>query len=520
MKNLIYIFSSICLLSACKVDVENPNSITVENFWITESDAERGVNAIYNMFYKPGTYARWMWFRFDLTSDEGFSQSPWAELREWTQFIYNNYNFGEGNAMTYGECYQAIFRANQVLFHVPEIEFEDEVKKSTLLGQAYFLRGLYYYNLAVLWGSEHRSLPIVLEPSTPGMQPAGHTETDVFQQAINDLTEAQNLLPEVWVGADKGRATKGAALALRAKCYMQLHRWQDAQLDLHWLVEGDGRGYYDLVPNYADNFDSNLENNVESVFEIQYSDVNGPPAGDGVNSIDPNLGLHRGQFFAPPDVGWNDGELRPWIVTELKRERNLSNNFDIRLKYTAFYQGMENDFTDNNRIYHLVSNNALWQRANWQGRVFFRKYSSTDRGFDDYYNPINVRLIRFADVLLMYAECIAEAGGSLSEAVSHVNRVRARVNMPALAVNHFVVTTDRERFLKRLQMERVLELACEGHRWADIKRWGLLDDQAGIDELKQRDIDFNNFVIGRHRSLPIPSDEDNNNPNVDQNPRY
>ncbi len=520
MKKLFYLFSILFLLNACKVDIENPNSITKENFWITESDAEYGVNAIYNMFYKPGTYARWLWFRSDLTSDEGFSQSPWAELREWTQFIYNNYNFAEGNSLTYGEFYQAIFRANQVLHHVPLIEFTDEVKKNRLLGQAYFLRGLYYYNLAVLWGSAHKSLPIILEPSTPEMQPEGHTGDDVFQQAINDFTEAQNLLPEEWTGTDKGRATKGAALALRAKCYMQMHKWEEAREDLHWLVEGDGRTYYNLVSNYADNFTSGNENNVESVFEIQYSDVNPSPAGDGVYDVDPNLGLHRGQFFAPPGIGWTDGELRPWLVTEFKKEKNQANGNDIRLKYTAFYQGMESDFTDNTKIYSLTSNNTLWQQSNWQGRVFFRKYSSTDRGFDDYYNPTNVRVVRFADVLLLYAECIAASGGTLSDAVAHVNTVRARVNMPPLAVNHFPTTTDRDRFLKRLQMERLLELATEGHRWADIKRWGLLDNQAGIDELKQRDADFTNFVIGRHDCLPIPSNEKANNPNVDQNPNY
>jgi len=181
---------------------------------------------------------------------------------------------------------------------------------------------------------------------------------------------------------------------------------------------------------------------------------------------------------------------------------------------------MENDFTDNTKIYSLTSNDALRQQSNWQGRVFFRKYSSSDRGFDDYYNPTNVRVVRFADVLLMYAECIAASGGTLSDAVAHVNRVRARVNMPPLAVHHFPTTTDRDRFLKRMQMERLLELATEGHRWADLKRWGLLDNQTGIDELKQRDADFNNFVIGRHDCLPIPSSEKANNPNVDQNPNY
>ena len=199
----------------------------------------------------------------------------------------------------------------------------------------------------------------------------------------------------------------------------------------------------------------------------------------------------------------------------------MSDGYDIRLKHTAFYSEQHLDFDNNERIYSEVSNDDTWNRDNWKGRVFYRKYSSEHyRDFDDYHNPTNVRLIRFADVLLMYAECIVESGGTLADAVSHVDRVRARVNMPPLAVNHPTAVSNNEAFLKRLQMERALELATEGQRWADIKRWGLVDNQAGIDELKERDPDFNNFVIGRHDVLPIPSSEADNNPNITQNPGY
>lgn len=521
MKKIIYILLAVFLISSCDVNVTNPNSLVVGNFWKTETDAEYGVNAVYNMFYKPGTYTRWLWFRLDLTSDEGFSQSPWAELKEWTQFTYRNYNFSEGNAWTYKDFYQAIFRANQVLHHVPEISFGDNTKKERILAQAYFLRGFYYYNLAILWGSENKSLPIILEPSTPDILPEGHTGTEVYQQAIADLTKAQEILPTSWDGPNMGRATKGAALAMRAKCYMQLHQWNEAKSDLHWLVEGEGKGLYDLVPNYQDNFRYDTENNKESVFEIQYSDVHTAPAGDGDFDVDPNLGQNRGQFFAPPGIGWTDGELRPWLVDQFKSEKNLDDEYDIRLKYTAFYNGMEKDFENNSRIYGVTSNEATWNRDNWKGRVFFRKYSSEHfRDYDDYHNPTNIRLIRYADVLLLYAECIVQSGGSLNDAVALVDRVRARVNMPGLAVNHAGATTNKDTFLKRLQMERVTELATEGHRWADIKRWGLLDNQAGVDELASRDADFNNFKVGLHYCLPIPSDDVNNNPNVEQNPEY
>lgn len=526
MKKLIYFLLILFIatfLSGCDVSVDNPNTLTQTTYWKTQRDAEYGVNAIYNMFYKPGTYSRWLWFRLDLTSDEGLSQSPWAELREWTRFQYINYNFWEGNSWTYRDFYEAIFRANQVIHHLPEIEMEQEVKNS-LAGQAHFLRGLYYYNLAILWGTQNKSLPIVLEPSKPGDAPEGNDVQAVFAQAVSDLTKAVELLPETWDNVNKGRATKGAAYALRAKCYMQEHKWKEAENDLQWLVEGQGKQYYDLVANYQDNFTSFNENNKESVFEIQYSDIHKAPAGDGDFDVDPNLGLNRGQFFAPPGIGWTDGEIRSWVVDEFKKEKDVNNNFDIRLKYTAFYEGMDDDFTDNNRIYRyrLDGDDAnIWEGQNWKGRVFYRKYSSEHyRDFDDYHNPTNVRLIRFADVLLMYAECIANTGGDLSKAVELVDRVRARANMPKLSVNHLSATQSKDAFLKRLQMERVLELSTEGHRWADIKRWGLLDSQAGIDELSKRDEDFNNFVLGRHASLPIPSDEINNNPNLEQNPNY
>lgn len=518
-------------LGSCDVEVTNPNSMTANTFWNTETDAQYGLDAVYNMFYKPDTYSRWLWFRFDLTSDEGFSISPWAELNEWTKFRYNNYNFAEGNVGTYNACYKAIFRANQVLAYVPSIPFADEGDRALILAQAHFLRGLYYYNLALLWGSSTKSLAIVLEPSTPGMQPEGHTGAEIYAQAIADFTEAEAILPAEWDSANKGRATKGAALALRARCYMQLKRWSEAADDLRWLVEGDGKRYYDLVPNYFDNFSETTENNVESVFEIQYSNVNPASQSDGDFAVNPLLGLNRGQFFGPPGKGWTDGELRPWLVDEFKKEKDLNGKIDIRLKYSAIYEGMQNDFENNDVIFGLTMNDTQWALPNWKGRVFFRKYARVWLNSDAYDNPINVRWVRFADVLLMYAECVAQSGGSLATAVAQVDRVRARVNMPALSVNHPEAASGKDAFLKRLQMERVMELATEGHRWEDLIRWGLLDDQTGIDELKLRDPDFAywdddaqewvySFVIGKHNVLPIPSNEKNNNPNVEQNPNY
>lgn len=523
MKRLILVALGALMLNSCDTDVVNPNAITAQTFWKTEADAQYGINATYNMFYKPGMFTRWLWFRLDLTSDEGFSTSPWAELKEWTQFTYNNYNFWEGNRWSYQTTYEAIYRANQVIANVPNIEFADENEKELILAQAHYLRGMWYYYLAVLWGSENPSLAIMLEPSQPQDQPAGHTGEEVFNQAIADLTIAADKLPEAWDGANVGRATKGAAMAFRAKCYMQMRNFTAAQTDLEWFVDGAGAVNYDLSADYHDNFNIDGENSKESIFEIQYSDVHTAPAGDGDFAVDPNLGQNRGQFFAPPGVGWTDGELRPWLVDEFKKEKDLEGNYDVRLKWTAYYEGMNVDFPGNEKIYrwHLDGADAAqWEQDNWKGRVFFRKYdTSFYRDIEDYHNPVNIRIIRYADILLMYAECLAE-NGDVAKAVQQVDRVRARVNMPALSVNHADATGDATSFLKRLQMERSMELASEGHRWADLKRWGMLDTQEGIDELASRDADFNNFVIGKHLRLPIPSMDVNNNPNIKQNPNY
>lgn len=518
--SLLYIVAFGSFFSSCDVNVVNPNALDVSVFWKSETDAQNGLNAVYNMFYKDDFYSRWYWFRTNLTSDEGWSQSPWTELGDWTRFQYVNYNFNEGNVLDFHSCYVAIYRANQVLSYTPDITFADEQTKNQVLGQAYFLRALYYFDLAMLWGSENASLPIVLEPSQPNDSPAGHSETEVFAQVKSDLDQAINMLPASWDDANKGRATKGAAYALKAKAEMQEHNWQDAKNDLDWLVKGDGKQYYGLVSNYQDNFTHLNENNKESVFEIQYSDVHKAPAGTGPNDADPDLGSQFGQFFGPPGIGWTDGEMRPWLVDEYHKEKDINGNYDIRLKYNLFYEGMDKDFPDNDKIYGQSMD--IWQAQNYKGRVFFRKYE-TDyyRDFEDYYSPINVRLIRYADVLLLYAECLANLSSSnLNEAISYVDQIRARVNMPPLSVNHVDATQSTAAFLKRLQMERCLEMCEESWRWADLQRWGLLDNQAGIDELKSRDPDFNNFVIGKNKRLPISSLEISNNPNLTQNPGY
>ena len=498
-----------CLLIvavSCKKELleqDNPNTLTVEQFWKTETDAQKGVNAIYAMFYQTGGWNRWIYFRLDLTSDEGFSNSPWTELGDWTRFQYINYNFWEGNVNTYRDFYKAIFRCNQVLTYVPDIPFTDESKKAQILGQAKFLRGYYYYYAAVLW--ENFPLVTTLQEATD--LPPQTSVAQVWAQVEQDLTEASAGLPEQWAGEDLGRATKGAAQALLGKALMQQHKWSEAKTAFDYLVTGAGKNYYALV-DFKDNFRDNNENNKESVFEIQFSDANKTAEGDAPNS---NMGSNRSQFFAPRSIGWSDGQARTWMITEFKKEKTVTGGIDPRLRYTLFYPQLEADFGD--KIY-----GRSWE---WGAdEAWFKKYSRDySRTNEDYFNQVNNRVIRYSDVLLMYAEALNELGQT-TEAYQYVNQVRQRANMVAMETAYPAIGANQDLFRERLKIERMLELCGESVRWADLKRWGDLDTQAAVDKVALRDPDFKNFVVGKSIRLPLPQVEVENNTNLIQNPNY
>lgn len=509
MKKYLYIVTVFLLLlsPSCKEELleqANPVSITTGQFWLTENDAQLGINSVYAMFYKPGLWSRWIYFRLDLTSDEGFSNSPWIELADWTRFQYINYNFWEGNAVTFRDTYKAIFRCNQVLANVPDIEFADQNKKNEILAQAKFLRGLHYYYAGLLW----ENVPIVLEPSTPEILPASNTLAEVWLQVEQDLMEAAEVLPHTWDANNVGRPTKGAAQALLGKLYMQQREWQKAKDAFDYLINGEGAGNYDLVADYRDNFTDINENNSESVFEIQFSDAN--KGGDG-ESPDATMSTNRPQFFAPRGIGWSDGQARKWTLEEFKKETTVDAEIDTRLRYTLYYPELEEDFGDK-----TYGRNWEWG----EDEAWFRKYSRDYyRDNEDYFSQVNFRMIRFADVLLMYAEALNELDQT-AEAYQYIDRVRDRSNMAPLATAYPAIGNNKDLFRERLKMERVLELCGESVRWADLKRWGDLETQADVDEVAARDPDFNNFEAGKHIRLPLPQDEVNNNPNLEQNPNY
>jgi starch-binding outer membrane protein, SusD/RagB family len=497
------------VVSACKkeLDIANPNQPTVEVYWKTADDAVRGVNAVYSTLHRGGI-SRWMPFYFIIRSDEGKSTSPATEIvNNMDQFLTTDYNFW-GAYDIWRDNYVGIFRANQVINFVPEIEM-DPAQRQRIIGEAKFLRGMFYYHLANLWGN----VPMMLTPSVPTDKPPTSSQAEVWAQIEMDLTDAVAALPISYPNpSDLGRATKGSAQALLAKALMQQRKFQEALTPLQWLVEGEGKNVYELRPNYRDNFIVTAENNKESVFEWQFA-MN--PSENHDDDTDPrsdnlNYGTSIAQFFAPPGIGWSDGEAQRWPIYEFLKEVTVGGVRDPRLEASFLF-----DSTDvRGPQFTMIYGQTFAQRYGVTNkRVWFRKFLNDHwKDQEGYNSPNNWRYIRYSDVLLMYAECLNETGNT-SQAYPYVDRVRERAGLAKLSV--LKPNLSQAAFLEQLKHERVTELSGEGHRWNDLARWGDLGP-----ELAPRDPGFANFVKEKHEFLPVPQQELDINPNLGQNPNW
>jgi hypothetical protein len=192
---------------------------------------------------------------------------------------------------------------------------------------------------------------------------------------------------------------------------------------------------------------------------------------------------------------------------------------DPRLAVTALFDSTDARGPDFTQVYgsSFTSKNYGDDIKN---RVWYRKY------LDDYFrinefevfnSPINYRIIRFADVLLMYAEAL-NAQGQTAQAYQYVDRVRQRAGLSTLTAA--MPGMNQTQFQRQLEHERITELTGESLRWNDLARWGYFDDATKLNELKARDTEFNNFVIGKSKYMPIPQTEIDINPNLKQNPNW
>lgn len=457
-----------------------PSSLSEDTFYRTEGDAISAVNAAYASLQLSPLYSEEYPKVAEVPSDD-------IMLANTSGLSFDNFSFTPSERQleeVFAQSYQGVFRSNLVIQRVPEIEMAED-KKQRIIGEAQFLRALYYWHLATLFGD----VPIVKKatPNDPSAAVLAKSPiNEVYSFMIEDLQKAVDVLPRSYGGANVGRATWGAALSLLGKVYLYAGKYTEAEKAFQQVIDS---GEYTLVSNYADVFSADNENNSESVFEVQYHDVGGNAWSnqDGPGSNESTL---RDRLSLPNGQG-GFGNLLP--------TQDLVDAFeegDLRLAYSVW---MEGDVYD-------PSSGEMYDPG-WSVTGYSLRKGMVPIKLNDSTVETNWPIIRYADVLLMYAEA-ANENGNLMAALEAVNQVRARAEMPPLPTEKYPADS-KEAMFEAIVHERRVELAFEYHRFHDLRRWGLAEQELGP-----------LGYASRNRYHPLPQAEVDANTALEQNPNY
>ncbi|MFC0186458.1 RagB/SusD family nutrient uptake outer membrane protein [Pseudarcicella hirudinis] len=332
------------------------------------------------------------------------------------------------------------------------------------------------------------------------------SQEEVWAQIKKDLKEAQSRLPVK--PKDIGRATWGAATGMLGKAYLYTKEWTLATAEFQKIKDAK---LYVLVPNYQDNFLSSGDNNAESVFELQYqSTTNGNWGSSGTANV------QRGQAWEPDIApkGYTSQagtSVNRWVFDLFMKEKTKSGAIDPRAYATMVwnYPGAKMYQDDFTKAFTGEYLNTIWVRK----YLNFDRTSSLTPGSWAYATN-NRRIMRYADVLLMYAEAENEANGPSAKVYDAINQVRQRVGMPDIQPA-LTQTAMREA----IRNERVLELAMEGDRIFDLNRWGIAAD-VFEKHPEYRSNSSGKFQRGKSEYLPLPQNDIDTNPAIKQNPGY
>lgn len=505
MKKFVYIYILFVLFSSCTGDLEqsNPNVITEDNFWETEDHVLSGLAAAYNVL-RDVDDGYWGVRGVELMNGRGddfYIRNDVRPLYQLSTFT-NDATTGTPSSIFTG-FYNGIFRANQIIKNTPEIGSISEEKKKELIAEASFLRALNYFHLTINFGS----VPVIT--TVPEMREdyfvEKSSEAEVWSQVEKDLMVAKENLPESYPDEWVGRATRGAAIGYLGKAYLYQEKWSEAEAEFSILSEPDGSPKapfnYDLLENYGDNFIAEMDNNKESLFEIQIQNVGGAdPFGE---NADESLGVSTAQEFAPPEVGgWFEAFPTNKIFNEFQEEKTINDDFDPRMYASLIWDYPGATF------YNMPFSEFELQFGFNSLIKKYQNYMDDNEGI--FISEINEKALRYADILLMYAEALTMQG-KVSQAYPLVNRIRNRAELTEL-----VQGLNESEMMAEIRHQRMIEFFREGYRFYDLKRWGLLEEEIEDSDKVGREF----FNLSRHEYFPIPQDELNTNPNLEQNPGW
>ena len=508
MKKIYLILCYAALLASCSkktLELNNPNQITSATFWKTESDVQSAFAATYGLL-RDVNGGFWGVRGIELGNGRGddfFIRNDVSNLYQLSTFT-NTPDNGPANDL-WNTSYRAIFRANEILENIDKITSLDPQMKKQYIAEAKFLRGLNYFNLVINFGDV--PIKLTVPQAKADYFTAKSPEADVWKQVIQDFIDAAADLPISYPSQWIGRATKGAALAFLGKSYLYTKDWVNAETTLKQLTTSPFS--YQLMPNYGDNFIPTKENNQESVFEIQLSDVGGtnPWSGENANEA---LGVTTAQEFAPAEVsGWFEVSPTDKLFNEFQKEKTITNDFDPRMYATlvwdypgaTFYNKPFSSFT------LLFGYHSMFKKYQnyWQDNELVGA-----SGASDYTSGNNERVLRYDDVLLMIAEALTMEGKAV-DAYPYVKLIRDRAQLSLLPAGY-----SQDQMMAEIRHQRMIEFARENQRFYDLKRWGLLPQEITNSDKVGKQF----FVANKHDYFPIPQNEINSNPLMTQNPNW
>lgn len=564
------------MTSACEsLDYVPGDQLSGQTFWQTEDHARQAAVGMYAAMKADWCFG--MEFTFDMCSDLADGVSPWADIARGSTFASGS--AGVQNHWQY--LYELVHRANTVIRNVAAMPVSaTTIERVT--GEAKFLRAMAYFRMLNCWGGvPYYDETCDINEEFARLDAPRCTPDELRRHIIDDLTDAIAKLPVKWDDADLGRATKGAAYALRGKVSLFAGRWEEAAADFEEIVYDRSADYgYALHPDYEELFRLyNGRRSDEMIFSIQ--SIDGNTAGYALNIVGyfgnkSTMRLIAGNSIVPSttlvDMYENaDGSPFDWdacfpgftaadpaarrrmlsvaidagstVVTDLLecdttkvmdayRLRDPRLCLNVITPY-SHYLGTDAGSTPMDKQFVLADPSkggspmeamAFIRNSEGWNSYFWRKWIPTGNldGYWGEYNrtPYEFPLIRLADVILMLAEAYNETG-RLSEAIAEVNKIRARAGMPLLASGpQWLAVGSKDEMAGRIRRERAFELVGEGQRYWDLRRWGLLESSVKDATDIFGDLMYTRTYQPRHELWPIPLVELERNRNLTQNPGW
>ncbi len=497
MTKQIYLFMRVVIFSglifsatSCKKDFlseKNPSSITLENYFTTAKQAEAAINGIYPALHL-------------FTATDGYGESPWESLEfpvghatTLGQSLYNNGLIRHNNSSiepvfrtVWVGFYNGIANANVAINRIPAISMNEQTKKA-LLGEAYFLRGLYYYYLVRLYGD----IPLITEPidfSSADLYPSRASKEKVYELIVSDLKEAEKSgLPNV---DKKGKASIGSVKSLLASVYLTMAGQPLNKGAAYYTLAAEkakevlDAGWYSLFTDYAFLHNRAHKNQGELIFQVQY--LTGIKTNDITAAVTPSkIGISM--------LSSEYGALMPRAEFVKSYEPN-----DKRTEEKQFF------FTE----YTKKGSSTIVKFGEYALYKFFQVEAAGPGG--DANSDQNWTLLRLPEVMLIYAEALNELNGPSEAAYEQINLIRKRANLAPLS------GLSKDQFREAIWKERYHELAFENKAYFDIQRtrkvYNLVANKFE-DALTYKNESGSTFTE-KYMLWPVPSSEIDANPNL------